>query len=632
MKVILLCGGAGTRFNSIYPKPLNLINGIPMIYYVLNSIAYNEIYIYYNNVLNKYGFKQYLINTFGDKIFHFTEINYQTRGAAESLYIGLKNINLDEQIFVLDNDNIYEGLDFNSLPIDNFILYNNNITGLTHYSFVKLNNTSSKVLEIEERKPISKYICVGGYCFKNSEVCKDYCKQIILLSNDTEPFMSQVFSKMLHDNFEINAHYLPGIFSIGTPKDVLLNKHKLTEKKLKIVFDLDNTIVTYPNNYKDYATVSINQPIINFINYLKENGHYIIIYTARNMVTSKDNIGKVIKNIGKVTLDSLDELKIQYDEIHFGKPYGDIYIDDKAFNCYDLSFYSQMGFYEFESSLTSNFKTNKYNRIRQINKNSVIKYGNDLQGEIYYYNTISLHQISTLFPKMITYENTDTLIMEYINGTLLYKIYCEELLNDTLLCKLLEKINDLHNIIIDDSVTINESDIYNHYFDKFISRSKILDHYPFEDMDNVTTLIGIQLKDFLNKLYPINNIIHGDLWFSNIFVLKGSFKLFDVRGKFNNKLTIKGHTFYDWAKIYQSIIGLDSIINYGLYINDTIRLKTSNIFWNYLISNKIITESDKNYIIKLTGYLLYNTFHSYDSDFPVERKHMIWNLIKECIY
>ena len=38
MRIVLLCGGAGTRFDNIYPKPLNLVNGIPMIYYVIKTL------------------------------------------------------------------------------------------------------------------------------------------------------------------------------------------------------------------------------------------------------------------------------------------------------------------------------------------------------------------------------------------------------------------------------------------------------------------------------------------------------------------------------------------------------------------------------------------------------------------
>jgi len=36
MKVILLCGGSGTRFENIYPKPLNYVLERPLIYRICN--------------------------------------------------------------------------------------------------------------------------------------------------------------------------------------------------------------------------------------------------------------------------------------------------------------------------------------------------------------------------------------------------------------------------------------------------------------------------------------------------------------------------------------------------------------------------------------------------------------------
>lgn len=365
------------------------------------------------------------------------------------------------------------------------------------------------------------------------------------------------------------------------------------------------------------------------MNYLKNIGHYIIINSTYTITNSND---KNIPNIGKKILDILDKLNITYDEIHFDKCNGDIYIDNKVFNYFDMSLFSQIGFYDFQNTIHTDFKTNKYNKLRQITKNTIQKNGLDLQGEIYFYNIISLTSIASLFPRMISNDTYNTVTMEYINGTILYKIYCEGLLNIDLLYKLLDTINTFHNTSINDNIIITKEDVYHHYYDKFINRSKILNDYPFDDMKEVTETITEQLFNFIDKNYKINNIIHGDMWFSNIFFLKGSFIFFDVRGKFNNKLTIKGHTFYDWAKIYQSIIGLDSIINYGININIETRKKIEDAFWSYLLSKNIIQLIDKEYIIKLTGYLIYNTFHAYDIDFPIERKTLIWMLVKECIY
>ena len=46
------------------------------------------------------------------------------------------------------------------------------------------------------------------------------------------------------------------------------------------------------------------------------------------MKTHKGCIGKIMSDIGKITFDTLEEFDIPYDEIYFGKPQADFYIDD----------------------------------------------------------------------------------------------------------------------------------------------------------------------------------------------------------------------------------------------------------------------------------------------------------------
>ncbi|MCC6132332.1 MAG: capsular biosynthesis protein [Acidobacteria bacterium] len=64
---------------------------------------------------------------------------------------------------------------------------------------------------------------------------------------------------------------------------------------------------------------------------LRAAGHTIIIQTARHMKTCGGNVGRVIAKQGLTTLRWLERHEIQYDELHFGKPHADIYIDDNAF-------------------------------------------------------------------------------------------------------------------------------------------------------------------------------------------------------------------------------------------------------------------------------------------------------------
>ena len=634
MKVILLCGGAGTRFENIYPKPLNSVLGRPLIEYVLDSLkdALTVLTVFYYYELENYGFKEYLINTYKTILFEFIKIDFRTRGPVETCFIGLKKLKLDEneQILFLDNDNIYMGLtSFDQLPSGNFLFTNKNPTNLSHYSFIQTDN-DNKIIEIQERKMISDDICVGGYGFKNYATCLYYLQQVMETTED-EPFLSYVFHKMLTNNEEIKSYPIPMSYSLGTPNDILFNLNKVTFKKLRVVFDLDNTIFTYPTQYKDYSTVKPIQHIKNLMQLLKSKGHDIIIHTARKMITCNDNVGKVIKMVGQTTLESLDKFKIPYDELYFGKPWGDIYIDDKAFNTYDKNLSEQIGFFEGAISF-QDYQTNKYNKVRRINKTRIMKEGPSLTGEIFFYNHVQLSKINKYFPTLISMENDNRILLEFIDGTLLSKIYNEGLLQDFLLIKLLNAVQDIHSTQLDDGVKIDQDDIKLHYMEKFEERSQHQQHYPFENFITVYKNIKLFLDDYLSKPVYIVDVIHGDLWFSNILFMKHEFKFIDMRGKIHNKFTTKGDNLYDYAKIYQSILGLDYILEFDEHIPQNIFYKIDKLFWNYLIDQQIISSENQENIIKLTGYLIYNTFHAYPEDFDHGKKKLIWNLVERIFY
>ena len=51
--------------------------------------------------------------------------------------------------------------------------------------------------------------------------------------------------------------------------------------------------------------------------------------------TYQGNVGKVIADVAALTIKQLDEFGIPYDEIYFGKPAADVYVDDKAINAND---------------------------------------------------------------------------------------------------------------------------------------------------------------------------------------------------------------------------------------------------------------------------------------------------------
>jgi len=98
-----------------------------------------------------------------------------------------------------------------------------------------------------------------------------------------------------------------------------------------ICIDLDGVVAGFKGEGQTYADVPPITGAPEKLRALKANGHRIILYTARHMKTCEGNVGLVMARVGGITLDWLKRNDIPYDEIHFGKPWADVYIDDNAF-------------------------------------------------------------------------------------------------------------------------------------------------------------------------------------------------------------------------------------------------------------------------------------------------------------
>lgn len=99
---------------------------------------------------------------------------------------------------------------------------------------------------------------------------------------------------------------------------------------MRICFDIDGTVCelkSYIGSYKDVLPLP---GIREFIEKRRQQGDVIILYTARHMKSCSGNVGRVIAKQGKNLLDWLESNGIYYDELYFGKPQADVYIDD---NC-----------------------------------------------------------------------------------------------------------------------------------------------------------------------------------------------------------------------------------------------------------------------------------------------------------
>ena len=104
---------------------------------------------------------------------------------------------------------------------------------------------------------------------------------------------------------------------------------------MRICIDLDGTLCEIRKDGETYADVKPKPGAAEMVRRLHEAGHTIIIHTARNMGSTGHNVGKALKNVGKITFEWLEKHGIVYDEIFFGKPNADITIDDRVIRFQD---------------------------------------------------------------------------------------------------------------------------------------------------------------------------------------------------------------------------------------------------------------------------------------------------------
>lgn len=633
MKFIILCGGIGKRCNNYsLPKPLNLVQGRHMIEYIIENIPSNEVYIIYNIFLNDYNFCEIIINKFKHKTFHFSCVEYLTRGAVETAYIGIQNFNIneDENIVFIDNDNLHT---FNELKtFDNdFIGYSIDFYN-PNYSFIQINNDT--VINIEEKNKISDNYCCGFYGFKNVSNFKLYSKKLLDKNFKTknEFYFSQLYKLIISDNKQITPFHIEKTKHIGSFNEIFNNKDIVTKSKLRVCFDLDNTLVTNPTIANDYSTVKPIVKNIQLLNYLKNDGHEIIIYTARRMTTHKGNIGKVIKDIASVTINTLEKLDIHYDELIFGKPIADIYIDDKAINPY-INNISHFGlFYKNDEFIPNKIENNKYNQITKID-NHIIKSGpyDILRGELFYYQNIPL-EFEKYFSKLNDFNKNEDVLelkIDYIPGIPLFYLYKNQLLTTKNIDDLFEILNKFHSYkntsTTNITTNINEENVKNNYLLKLKNRFNKND-YNFPDTDEVFQEIILGIENNYDPV--ISSMIHGDFWFSNIILTyDDNYKFIDMKGQVDNILTINGDIYYDYGKLYQSIMGYDLILNGKEFNGKELDMNYINSTRQYFMEKCKSLDLNLTYLKYVTKALIFGTFY-FIKDSNTQIKKNIWELIK----
>lgn len=216
-------------------------------------------------------------------------------------------------------------------------------------------------------------------------------------------------------------------------------------------------------------------------------------------------------------------------------------------------------------------------------------------------------------------SHTITMELEYIKGIPLYTLFKHEMLSKNHMNIIMDMIQVLHNTY-SPHVTPSIEQMTNHYIQKFKRRLSDTSIYSFENCEDVYKHYLQKLEEYCGSSRLTSaNIIHGDLWLSNMILsFNGYIKLIDMRGEVDGILTLGGDPLYDYAKIYQSLRGFDTLL-YGDVYNSEYANEMIDIF-RERVQDLHINMDD---VIMISDILILGAFHAID-DISFREKCWEW--------
>ncbi|RDA86154.1 hypothetical protein CP532_3013 [Ophiocordyceps camponoti-leonardi (nom. inval.)] len=671
LNVIIPIGGIGSRFAKHgyrYPKPLINIVGRPMIVWLLSNLKFkpgDTVWVAVNDEVDDDFHLGQLVSKSLPHIDHrILRLRHQTKGASETLYVisqSMTKKDLQKRTISLDCDTIY-WTDIlgqaRRLPLDTgACFYFKDEGDKPVFSYIKLEprNGLDYITDIQEKTAISKNANSGAYVFPNGQELKSRAAEILDMRHlDNQEIGEYYTSKLIAHMIRLETPFA-GIpirqddFScVGTPEQLqhFLRtiksgecKLSVTSQKRRFCFDLDGTLVGFPDVPGDYSTCPPIWKNIRLLQELFEAGHHIIIQTARRMRTHNGNIGAVIADIGQVTFAQLSKFNIPFHEISFGKPFAHVYIDDLAVNA-NLDTMREIGWLldgptshalshpnvsnEQDTIMKGMIAARDFNTI-QIIDGKVIKSSKseNIIGELYFYSHMP-PEVVPYFPSVYSVAffpdtSTYTITMERCRGLTYSHLLVGRSMTLGRFKSFLKALHSIHTCQRSDQLSLQISpelagkfnsynlpsserraNIYANYCAKFRKRyNGFRDRY--DALGDQAALVFSRLNEFLDTYEAeergvFAQVIHGDPVFSNAILSEDEQKVsfIDVRCQLGDTLTPEGDVNYDLAKVLQSLSGYDHLL---FLAEDPKRIE------DIMVNNKpLLDEADRNLLEELQEY------------------------------
>uniref|UniRef100_A0A7S2NU04 Aminoglycoside phosphotransferase domain-containing protein n=1 Tax=Zooxanthella nutricula TaxID=1333877 RepID=A0A7S2NU04_9DINO len=358
------------------------------------------------------------------------------------------------------------------------------------------------------------------------------------------------------------------------------------DRKLRFCFDLDGTLVTEPRVSGDLSTCEPVARAIRLVRELHDAGHTIVIVTSRGMDLGR-GLDAALAEAGSITFKTLAQFAIPYDELHFGKPCADIYVDSRTLNAQPDIIERDLGWHAGPTSpadeaLDGAIDARAFNLVRAKGHAHVLKSSTweILRGECHWYR--SIHPgVASLFPKPLEIVDGDgskphaSITMEKVVGVSFSHLATSRLLLRGSLRKMVQAIHRVHTQVpVDGSPVAGEQrattqELCSNYATKVRKRVakyrelyRELGNEAGLDTDRMAKVVVGFLQEFEESGRAKHAFyIHGDPVFSNILRTPDDEVVFiDMRGELGSRLTTQGDVHYDLSKVYQSLCGYDFML------------------------------------------------------------------------
>ncbi len=301
-------------------------------------------------------------------------------------------------------------------------------------------------------------------------------------------------------------------------------------EKLRICFDLDWMLVTQQAG--DYSSCVPIQANVELVRLLHQAGHCIIIHTSRNI---NGRGQQEVRNTGFVTFQQLADFRIPYDELCFGKPCADFYVDSSAV-----------------SSLFECFPSACPVPEQWIKRGLPI----DLAGELYFYR----HYPSCMqhrFPLLIHADERQecmTLVVASIAGASFEQLLKNSCVTENRLIQMLQALQEIHSCSYPQPTSCQ---IYANYLPVlYRTYHSFRALYDAQDRQ-IYSILYNALADYEKQnrgLYA--DVIHGNPIMSNIYLdrQQNQIKFVGMKSELGADLSLHGDVTYDLGKVYSSLL------------------------------------------------------------------------------